>query len=73
MRAEIEVEFCRMSDSHIDSCSRWNIVGLSNLVLLVNGEQSGVMSLLDGDEGDSRLVSSFEHHASLSHGTQLVL
>ena len=31
------------------------------------------MSLLDSDEGDSRLVSPLEHHASLSHRPQFIL
>ena len=73
MRAEIEVELCWVSDSNIDSCTRGDVATLAALLLLVGTEQSGVMTLLDHNEGDAGLVVSLQLDAGLSDGRQLVL
>lgn len=73
MGAEVEVEFGGVSDSDVDGCSRRDVEGLSDLVLLVHGEETRVVTLLDSDESDSRLVAALQHHAGLSHCSQLVL
>lgn len=62
-----------MRDAHVDSGTGRDVEGLADLVLLVHCEQSSVMALLNGDEGDARLVAALEHHARLAHRTQLVL
>ena len=46
---------------------------LTALLLLVGTEQSGVMTLLDHDEGDAGLVVWLQLDAGLSDGGQLVL
>ena len=50
----------------------WNFTSY-DFYLLIHREQSSVMSLLHSDERDSGLIASFQHHARLSHRSQLVL
>ena len=40
VRAEIEVELCRMSDPHVHCGPGWDVSALSALLLLVGAEQS---------------------------------
>ena len=60
MRAEIEVKLRGVSDTNVDGCTSGDVPGLAALLLLVRAEQTGVVTLLDHDEGDSRLVVSFQ-------------
>ena len=41
VRAEIEVELCRMSDPHVHCGPGWDVSALPTLLLLVGAEQSG--------------------------------
>ena len=60
MRAEIEVKLRGVSDTNVDGGTSGDVPGLAALLLLVRAEQTGVVTLLDHDEGDSRLVVSFQ-------------
>ena len=60
MRAEIEVKLRGVSDTNVDCGTGGDVPGLAALLLLVRAEQTGVVTLLDHDEGDSRLVVSFQ-------------
>jgi hypothetical protein len=41
VRAEVEVELCRVRDSNINSRSGRNVAGLAGLLLLVGAEEPG--------------------------------
>ena len=56
MRAEIEIELGRMRDANVDSGAGWYVSGSANLFAFVVAEQSGVVTLLYGDERNSRPV-----------------
>ena len=60
MRAEIEVKLRGVSDTNVDCGTSGNVPGLAALLLLVRAEQSGVVTLLDHNESDSRLVVGFQ-------------
>ena len=60
MRAEIEIKLRGVSDTNVDGGTSGDVPGLAALLLLVRAEQTGVVTLLDHDEGDSRLVVSFQ-------------
>ena len=60
MRAEIEVKLRGVSDTNVDGGTSGDVPGLAALLLLVRAEQTGVVTLLDHDEGDSRLVVGFQ-------------
>ena len=62
-----------MSDADVDRCSGRNVSGLSGLFFLVWAEESGVMALLNDDEGDAGLVVGLQLDAGLTNGGQLVL
>lgn len=77
-----------MCDSNIDSCPRGNVVCFSdlkekcsnmhsrnrtNLVLFVHGEQTRVVTLLNGNKCYSRLIAAFQEHACFAHCTQFML
>ena len=71
--AQVEVELGRVGDPHVHGGARGDVEGLPDLVLLVHGEETGVVAFLHGDEGDSGLVAALQHHAGLSDGPQLAL
>ena len=60
MRAEIEVKLRGVSDTNVDGGTSGDVPGLAALLLLVRAEQTGVVTLLDHDEGDAGLVVSFQ-------------
>ena len=60
MRTEIEIKLRGVSDTNVDGGTSGDVPGLAALLLLVRAEQTGVVTLLDHDEGDSRLVVSFQ-------------
>lgn len=73
MTTQVKIKLCGVGNSDIHGGSGRDISASSYLVLAVGTEQSGVVSLLDHDEGNTGLVSQLQLHAGLSHGTQLVL
>jgi len=73
MRAEIEVKLRGVSDTNVDGGTSGDVPGLAALLLLVRAEQTGVVTLLDHDEGDSRLVVGFQLDTSFSNGCEFVL
>lgn len=73
MAAQIEVELCRMCDSHVDGRSRRYVSAFPALLFLVSAEEPRVMSLLHHYEGDTRLVVALQFDASLADRRQLVL
>ena len=46
MAAEVEVEFCRVSDADVDCCPGRNVPTLANLLALVRTKQARVMTFL---------------------------
>ena len=60
MRTEIEIKLRGVSDTNIDGGTSGDVPGLAALLLLVRAEQTGVVTLLDHDEGDTRLVVGFQ-------------
>lgn len=71
--AQVEVELGWMCDSDIDSGAGRNVEGFPDLILLVDSEETSVVTFLNSDEGDSWLVTTFEHHTSLSDGSEFAL
>ena len=71
--AQVEVEFSWMCDADIDGGAGRNVESFSDLILLVNSEETSVVTFLNSDEGDSWLVTTFEHHASLSDRPEFAL
>lgn len=71
--AEEEVEFRWMRDSHIYSCSWWDVECFSYLISFIRGEEPCVMSLLHSDKCDSWLVSTLKHHTSFTNCAELIL
>ena len=61
-----------MGDSDIHYGSRRDVSAASDLVLPVSTKQPGVVAFLDGNEGDSRLISNLQLHAGLPHSSQLM-
>ena len=60
VRAEIEVELCRMRDPNIHCGPGGNVPALPALLLLVRAEEPRVVALLHHDEGDAGLVVSLK-------------
>lgn len=56
MTAEVKVELCGVRDAEIDCGSGGDVAGLARLFLLVGAEQARVVTLLDHNERDTRLV-----------------
>ena len=60
VRAEIEVELCRMGDPNIHCGTGGDVPALAALLLLVRAEEAGVGALLHHDERDAGLVVCLE-------------
>ena len=57
-----------MCDADVDGGAGGDIARLAGLLFLVRAEQAGVVTLLDHDERDARLVVGFQLDACLSNG-----
>ena len=57
-----------MCDADVDSGAGGDIARLAGLLLLVRAEQAGVVSLLDHDKRDARLVVGLQLDACFSNG-----
>ena len=60
VRAEVEVELCRVGDADVHRGARWNVPALAALLLLVGTEEPRVVTLLDHDESNTWLVVGLE-------------
>ena len=83
MRTKIKVKLSRMTDANINDCTGGNVATLANFVAWVLTEQSnkdvitmnkltnlpGMMSLLDDNKRNARLVLGLEFNTSLTNGT----
>ena len=83
MRTKIKVKLSRMTDANINDCTGGNVATLANFVAWVLTEQSnegvnsintlvnlpGVMSLLDDNKRNARLILGLEFNTSLTNGT----
>lgn len=56
MTAEIEVELSGVRDTEVDGGAGGDVAGLAGLLLLVGAEQTRVVTLLNHNERDARLV-----------------
>ena len=71
VRAQVEIEFVRVTDPIVHSCTCWNVEALSFHVSGVPAKQSGVVAFLNRYERDARLVSHFKVGTGGSDGPQL--
>ena len=73
VRAQIEVELCGVGNADIDCRSCRDVARLPRLFFLISTEQTGVVALLNDNEGDPRLVVWLQPDAGLPDGRELVL
>lgn len=60
MAAQIEIEFCRVSNTDIHSGAGGDVARLAGLLLLVGAEQARVVPFLYHNERDAGLVLRFQ-------------
>ena len=69
MGAEVEIVLRRVTDLLIDACTGRNVVALAHHVLAILAEETHVMTLLDADEGNARVVGAvtLQLQAGIAH------
>lgn len=72
VRAQVEIKFSRMSDSHIDGSAGRDVPTLANLLPLISTEEPGVMSFLDNNERNARPIVVFQCHTGRADGQQFM-
>lgn len=72
MRAQVKVEFGRVSNADVDCGAGRDVAALADLLPLVGTEESSVMSLLDNDKRYSGSVVVFECHAGRANSKKFV-
>ena len=70
---QVEIKLSRVTDADVHSCTGWlNVSTLSNAVFLIATEQSRVMTFLNRDEGDARLVANLQHRTRFTNGSEFI-
>lgn len=72
MTAQEEVKLSGVSDPHVNGSTSWYISTSACLVLLISTEETRVMSLLNDDKSDTRLIAHLQFHTCFTNSSQLI-
>lgn len=73
VRTQIKIKFCGMCNPNVNCCSGRDIKCFSHLILFFNCKQTSMMTFLNGNKCDTRLITPFQKHTSLAHAPQFAL
>lgn len=73
MGTEVEVELGGMCDYLIHRRARRYVAWFAHLVLFLGTEEARVVTFLNHNESDARLVADFQFQAGLPNGAQFVV